>query len=105
MPTGGKILDEIDRAIQIRDKVVLVLSESSIKSDWVEDEVTKAFEEERRRGRNVLFPIRIDDSIFATSEPWATKLRSRNIADFRKWRTQKEFDKAFEKIRSELVRT
>jgi hypothetical protein len=38
------------------------LSEHSIRSDWVEDEVTKAFEEERKRDQVVLFPIRIDDT-------------------------------------------
>jgi hypothetical protein len=49
MPIGGKILDEIDSAIRLRDKLLPILSEHSIKSDWVEDEVTKAFEEERKR--------------------------------------------------------
>jgi TIR domain len=60
MPIGGKILDEIDFAIRYRDKVLLILSENSIKSDWVEDEVTKAFAEERKREQTMLFPIRID---------------------------------------------
>jgi TIR domain len=47
LPIGAKILDGIDEAIRLRDKVLLILSEHSIKSDWVEDEVTTAFEEER----------------------------------------------------------
>jgi hypothetical protein len=34
MPIGGKILDEIDDAIRLRDKVLLILSEHSIRSDW-----------------------------------------------------------------------
>ena len=51
MPIGGKILDEIDAAIRLRDKVLLILSEHSIKSGWVEDEVSKAFAEERKRGQ------------------------------------------------------
>ena len=46
----------IDRAIRTRDKLLLILSERSIASDWVEDEVTTAYEEERRRGVVVLFP-------------------------------------------------
>jgi TIR domain-containing protein len=49
LPIGAKILDGIDEAIRLRDKVLLILSEHSIKSDWVEDEVTTAFEEERAR--------------------------------------------------------
>ena len=53
MKIGAKILDTIDEAIRLRDKVLLVLSEASIASDWVEDEVTKAFAEERQRGVGV----------------------------------------------------
>ncbi len=40
---GAKILDALNEAIRLRDKLLLVLSESSVKNDWVEDEVIKAF--------------------------------------------------------------
>ena len=46
MPIGAKIIDAIDEAIRLRDKVLLILSEDAIASDWVEDEVTNGF----RRG-------------------------------------------------------
>jgi len=105
MPIGGKVLDEIDSAIRIRDKVVLILSKSSIASEWVEDEVTKAFEEERRRGRTILFPVRIDDAIMESTEPWASKLRSRNIGDFRQWTRPDRFEEAFERVRRDLLRS
>jgi hypothetical protein len=86
LPIGAKTWDAIDEAIRLRDKLLLILSENSIASDWVEDEVTKAFAEERRREQLVLFPVRIDDAVMATPEPWARKLRDqRNIGDFRKW--------------------
>jgi hypothetical protein len=74
---GAKTWDAIDEAIRLRDKVLLILSENSIASDWVEDEVNKAFaeeREERRRKQLVLFPVRIDDAVMTTSEPWARKL-------------------------------
>ena len=54
---GKKIIDEIDAAIRLRDRVLLILSEHSINSDWVEDEVTAGFQEERKRGEEVLFPV------------------------------------------------
>jgi hypothetical protein len=38
---------------------MIVLSEAAIASDWVEDEVDKAFEKERQRGGIVLFPVRL----------------------------------------------
>jgi CRISPR/Cas system-associated endonuclease Cas1 len=47
---AGKVfhkVDTIDEEIKLRDKLLLILSENSIASDWVEDEVNKAFAEER----------------------------------------------------------
>jgi TIR domain len=44
MPIGAKIIDAIDEAIQQRDKVLLILSEAAIASDWVEGEVTSTAE-------------------------------------------------------------
>ena len=91
LPIGAKILDGIDEAIRLRDKVLLILSEHSIKSDWVEDEVTTAFEEERKRGQPMLFPIRLDDTVMDTDEAWAAKLRARNIGDFRHWKDHEKY--------------
>jgi hypothetical protein len=55
LPIGAKTWDAIDEAIKLRDKLLLILSKNSIKSDWVEDEVQKAFAEERDRKELVLF--------------------------------------------------
>jgi uncharacterized protein YjbI with pentapeptide repeats len=102
MPIGHKILDEIDSAIHMRDKVLLIISKHSIKSDWVEDEVTKAFEEERKRGHIVLFPIRLDDSVIETNEAWAAKLRARHIGDFRRWKERAMYQKSFARVLRDL---
>jgi TIR domain len=53
---GAKTWDAIDAAIRVRDKVLLILSNDAIASDWVEDEVSKAFAEERRRDQLCYFP-------------------------------------------------
>jgi len=104
LPIGGKILDEIDAAIRLRDKVLLILSEHSIGSDWVEDEVKTAYEEERRRGQTMLFPIRLDDSVMETGEAWAAKLRSdRNIGDFRQWTNHDRYSEVFERVLRDLA--
>ena len=68
MPIGAKIIDAIDEAIRLRDKVLLILSEGAIASDWVEDEVTRALDEERERKQPLLFPIRLDDAVMETKE-------------------------------------
>jgi uncharacterized protein YjbI with pentapeptide repeats len=102
MPIGGKILDEIDLAIRLRDKVLLILSEHSIRSDWVEDEVTKAFEEERKRGQIVLFPVRLDDAVMDTCEAWAAKLRARHIGDFQHWKNHDGYTGSFQRVLRDL---
>lgn len=104
MPIGGKILDEITEAIRRRDKVILILSERSLASDWVEDEVTKAFEEERVRKTTVLCPVRLDDSVMTSQEAWAAKLRGRHIGDFRRWKSEKLFAEEFGKLKQTLKR-
>ena len=103
---GGKILDEIDGAIRLRDKLLLVLSEQSIDSNWLEDEVKIAFEEERRRNEVVLFPIRLDDAVMTTSKAWAAKLRAdRNIGDFCRWKNKNAYEQSSERALRDLMRS
>ena len=47
MRIGDKIRSRIDEAIRLHDKLLLVLSEYSVESTWVEKEVETAFEKER----------------------------------------------------------
>jgi uncharacterized protein YjbI with pentapeptide repeats len=103
LPIGAKTLDAIDEAIRLRDKVLLVLSQAAIDSDWVEDEVNTAYAEERERKTTVLFPIRIDDSVMTTKEPWARKLRDqRNIGDFLRWNEPGEYNKSVDRVLRDL---
>jgi hypothetical protein len=103
MPIGGKILDEIDTSVRLRDKLVLILSEHSINSEWVEIEVTTAFEEERKHKKIVLFPIRLDDAVIDTKEPWAGQLRQRNIGDFRNWKDHDAYTRTFDRVLRDLA--
>jgi hypothetical protein len=103
MPIGAKIIDALDEAISSRDKVLLILSEGAIASDWVEDEVTRARDEERTRKQVVLFPVRIDDAVMQTSEAWARLLRGqRNIGDFARWKEHDSYQKSFERLMRDL---
>jgi uncharacterized protein YjbI with pentapeptide repeats len=104
LPIGAKTWDAIDAAIRTRDKLLLILSENSIGSDWVEDEVNKAFAEERDRKQPVLFPVRIDDSVLQSPEPWARKLRDqRNIGDFRKWKLHDAYQAGLNRLLRDLT--
>jgi len=103
MPIGAKIIDALDEAIRLRDKVLLILSEGAIASDWVEGEVTRALDEERARKQVVLFPVRLDDAVMQTSEGWARLLRGqRNIGDFTRWKEHDSYQKSFERLMRDL---
>jgi uncharacterized protein YjbI with pentapeptide repeats len=103
MPIGAKILDAIDEAIRLRDKVLLILSEHAIASDWVEGEVTRGLDEERERKRVVLFPIRVDAAVMETARPWARLLRGqRNIGDFTRWKEHDAYAKALDRLLRDL---
>ena len=103
MGIGDKILDSVDEAIRLRDKVVLILSYSSINSGWVEDEVTRAFAEERKRKQTMLVPIHIDGAVMETREAWAVKLRdSRHIGNFENWQNRDVYQKSFERLLRDL---
>ena len=58
MKIGDRIRRRIDEAIRIHDKLLIILSEHSIDSDWVETEVETALEKETQKKSTVLFPVR-----------------------------------------------
>jgi len=84
---GDKFRGRIDDAIRVHDKLLIVLSEYSINSTWVEKEVETAFEKEHKIGITVLFPIRLDDGVIKTDQAWAADIRrTRHIGDFSNWK-------------------
>lgn len=87
---GARIRQTIDDAIHGYDKLLLVLSEHSVASAWVEKEVETAFEREQQQGSGwvMLFPIQLDDTVMHTRESWAADIRRmRMIGDFSQWQT------------------
>ncbi len=63
---GDRLRPSFDEAIRVHDKLMVLLSENSVNSPWVEKEVETAFEKERQEKRTVLFPIRLDDAVMET---------------------------------------
>jgi uncharacterized protein YjbI with pentapeptide repeats len=98
--TAGRLEKQIDRAIRHNPTVLLVLSESSIKSDWVEHEVRTARELEKESGRDVFCPVALDDSW--KSNPWPKRVVEQvmeyNILDFSDWKDDTKFEKLFRKL-------
>jgi hypothetical protein len=100
---GDKFRTSIDESICIYDKVMVVLSENSIRSPWVEEEVEAALEKEHKQNKLVLFPIRLDDTVMETDQAWAASLRrTRHIGDFRAWKDHDQYQKAFERLLRDL---
>jgi hypothetical protein len=85
LPIGAETRAELDRAILGAHKLIIVLSKTSIVSDWVEQEVELALERDRTSKRPSLVPIRIDNFVMKSQVGWAAYLRrTRNIGDFSK---------------------
>jgi uncharacterized protein YjbI with pentapeptide repeats len=100
---GDKIRSIIDESIRIYDKLLLILSENSINSTWVEKEVETAFEKENQNKHTVLFPIRLDNGVMDTGTAWAADIRrTRNIGDFANWKDHDAYKQAFERLMRDL---
>jgi hypothetical protein len=103
MKIGAKIRPTIDQAINRQEKLLLLLSVNALESAWIEDEVEAALEHERREQREMLFPIRLDESVIQTSQAWAAKLRRTcNIGDFTNWIEPQAYEQAFERLLRDL---
>lgn len=106
MKIGARIRPTIDQAIRQQDKLLLLVSSHSINSYWVEDEVEAALEIERREQREILFPIRLDESIKQTSQAWAATLRrTRHSGNFTNWTDPQAYQQSFDRLLKDLRRT
>jgi len=101
---GDKFQEVIEQSIRVYEKLLIILSESSVNSDWVEREVQAAMEKERRSpGNTVLFPIRLDDGVMDSNRAWAADIRrTRHIGDFRTWKDHDSSKSAFERLLRDL---
>lgn len=99
---GEPIEDSIDQAIRMYDKLIIVLSQNSIDRAWVKKEFSKAIEKEKQHSKTVLFPIRLDDSVFDTTEQWAYDVRKRHIGDFRDWVNPLKYQNAINRLLRDL---
>ena len=108
---GKKIHEQIDEAIRLHDKLLLILSPESIKSTWVETEISKARKREVRDERRVLFPVRLVD--FETLKSWecfdadtgkdsAREIREIFIPDFSDWKNHDSYQKALKALLRDL---
>jgi hypothetical protein len=108
---GEKLYEQIDEAIRLHDKLLLILSPHSMESEWVKTEIAKARKREVRDQRRVLFPIRL--APFETLRDWecfdadtgkdsAREIREYFIRDFSNWKDHHSYQEAFQRLISDL---
>lgn len=108
---GKKIHEQIDDAIRLHDRLLLILSKHSMNSNWVETEITKARKRELRETRRMLFPVRLVD--FETLRDWecldadtgrdlAREIREYFIPDFTNWKNHDSYQNAFDRLLRDL---
>jgi len=108
---GKKLHEQIGKAIEDGDKLLLVLSEHSMSSEWVATEIRKARKAEIKEGRQKLFPIRLVD--FGTIRDWecfdadsgkdlGVEIREYFIPDFSNWKDHNCFEVAFARLLRDL---
>lgn len=111
MQGGRKLHEQIDQAIRIHERVLLILSPDSMHSEWVKTEIAKARKREVEQKKQVLFPLRLVS--FEAIRDWecfdadagkdsAQEIREYFIPDFSNWENHDEYEKAFGRLMSDL---
>jgi uncharacterized protein YjbI with pentapeptide repeats len=104
MKIGDKIRPTIDESIRLHDKLLLILSEHSVQSDWVEHEVEHALDRERNEKKSILFPVRLDEAVMDSTTGWAGNVkRQRYIGDFTRWKDHDAYKTAFDRLLRDLT--
>ncbi|HYL98784.1 MAG TPA: toll/interleukin-1 receptor domain-containing protein, partial [Blastocatellia bacterium] len=104
---GHDTYEEVDRRIRFWDKVLLCASENSLRSSWVDDEISRAFDKERELMKNrgekglALVPLNLDG--YLISGGWSNaksgQVKQRLAADFTGWETDNtKFESQFERL-------
>ncbi|MGC2108805.1 MAG: toll/interleukin-1 receptor domain-containing protein [Candidatus Korobacteraceae bacterium] len=111
MHGGRKIHEQIDEAIRLHDRLLLILSEHSVSSEWVKTELAKARKREVKEGKRVLFPVRLvpfevlrDWECFDgdTGKDSAREIREYFIPDFSNWKDHDSYQTAFQRLVKDL---
>ena len=109
---GKKLHEQIDIAIRLHERLLLILSPESIHSEWVRTEIAKARKREIQESKKVLFPIRLNIS-FEQLQEWecfdadrgkdsAREIREYYIPDFTKWKDHDRYLEEFKKLLRDL---
>ena len=108
---GKKLYEQIDQAIRVHEKLLLILSTDSMKSEWVKTEIKKAAKRQAAEKKDVLFPVSLVS--FDELREWkcfdgdlgkdlAGEIREYLIPDFSQWKNHDSYQNAFAKLLRDL---
>jgi uncharacterized protein YjbI with pentapeptide repeats len=108
---GRKIHEQIDEAIRVYDKLLLILSDASMNSNWVKTEIANARGRETQQKRQMLFPITLVP--YEQIKSWklfdadtgidsAREIREYFVPDFSGWKDHDSYSAAFERLVRDL---
>jgi hypothetical protein len=108
---GRKLHEQIPEAIRVYDKLLLILSEHSMNSEWVKTEIYHARQDEIRNKKRKLFPIGLVS--FDDIRNWEAfdadvgkdmgrEVREYFISDFSNWKDHAAYIKAFDRLLRDL---
>jgi len=93
----GGFLRWFDEAIRIYDRLVLPLSAAAVDDNWLDSEIEKALQKERRTKKLVIFPLVLDDAVAGVNKGWAADLRrTRRLEDFRNWKDNSAYQRSLD---------
>ena len=108
---GRGVWANIGRAIILHEKMIVVCSESSLQRPGVQGEIERALQKEEQLKReraersdaemdtDVLVPVRLDDYV---RRGWEHERKAdviaKHIGDFRRWRDEERYQKAFQQL-------
>jgi hypothetical protein len=96
----------IERSLRLHDKLLLILSKDSVTSDWVEEEVEITLAMEREQKKELLFLVRVDDTVMETEIGWLAQIKNmRHIGDFSQWQDHHAYQEAFQRLLHDLKAT
>jgi hypothetical protein len=111
MKGGDRLHDQIEQAIEVHDRLLLLLSGASMASKWVEAEIRKALAKEKREARRVLFPLALVP--FEQVRSWqcfdsdtgrdlAREVREYFVPDFCRWKDLDAYQAALRRLLQDL---
>jgi hypothetical protein len=110
---GEKLHEQIDKAIQLYDKLLLILSEASMASEWVKTEIANARKRELEKKRQMLFPISLVSFEYIkawkafdadTGKDSAREIREYFIPDFANWKDHDAYQRSFQRMLRDLTK-